>query len=57
MIIIVFVVEWEYRQKQTCLIVKRSFNNEIILNAIFCGPLRFLKTIYSLSELSNIIYS
>ena len=45
-VITVFKIEWEYCQEQTCLIVKRSFNNEIILLAIFCGSLMLLKTIY-----------
>jgi hypothetical protein len=46
MIIIVFVVEWEYRQKQTCLIVKRYFNNERILKAVLYGSLKFLNMNY-----------
>jgi hypothetical protein len=40
-------VEWGYYQEQTGLVVKRSINNKIILDVIFCGfliPLR--KKIY-----------
>jgi hypothetical protein len=36
---IIFEVEWAYCQEQACLIDKRSFNNEIALNTIFCGSL------------------
>jgi hypothetical protein len=39
--------EWGYCQEQTCLIVKRSIGNVMILNVIFCGFLVFLKTIYT----------
>lgn len=37
MLNIFFEVEWEYCQEQTCLIARNCLNNEITLNAIFCG--------------------
>ena len=35
MFFIFFEVKWEYSQEQICLIVKRSFNKEMILNSVF----------------------
>jgi hypothetical protein len=51
-------VGWGYCQEYTCLLVKGSINNEMTLNAVSCGYLMLLKTIYlyiySVTEFLNL---